>query len=144
MKHCLQDIGYQATNKSSPSETGTYDHPNILIEEGFQALLHGGQSWRSQGTLWVAQSELRVQDENGRQALGAKFSNERAVQRIDSKTRAGDKIKAVCSTNICANIVSEENAATASTTKICKKVLAPRRNVSQYYPPLFSYNFGFR
>lgn len=143
----LQDIGYQATNKSSSSETGTYDRPNILTEEGFQALCMEGspggasrlsglqsQSWESrmkrEGKLWGQ----RVGDERAVQRTDS-------VQRIDSETRAGDRIKAVYK-HLC-KYSSEENAATASTTKTCKKVLVPRRTVSQYYPPSFSYYFGF-
>lgn len=106
--------------------------------------MHGGKSWRSQGILWVAEQELRVQGEKGRQALRAKIGDERAVQRTNSETRAGDRIKAVCSTNICANTDQKKMLPPPLLPRHAKKVLASGRTVFQYYPSLFSYHFGFR
>lgn len=138
---------------------GTYGHSNILTEEGSRLLCGKGSLAGSRGLFGVVETELSVQGDKGGRVLGSKsWSWESCTEsrlwdqqcpswvfnwvwistsypRLETKPR-------LFALQTCMQS-SEENAATASTSKTYKKVIAPRRTVSQYHPPSFSYHFGF-
>lgn len=82
--------------------------PQHIDWRGFPGFVYGGQSWRSRGLSGLQSQSWKSRVKREGKLWGQRVGDERGVQRIDSETRAGDRIKAICSTNICANTVQKK------------------------------------